>query len=242
MMSYRRKHCFIFTLAISLFALSSCGPPSAYRHPELDAYIKDVKIIGLVPPDVKLYELETNGTRTFREDWSKEGRENISKALTENFKEKTTETRLLKIESQDFGLTEALQARYRRVSADIDVDKKNFHYSIGDVEDVLKKYSVDALIFVYATDELSTAGKKTKGFMTKWANIMIGSLAGTGGVGPLTEPREGITIITIGLIDKSGMILWYRGMQSEGAYDLRDPKSAAKFIKMSLSDFPGLVK
>ncbi len=241
-MFYRRKYSFIFTLAISLFALSGCGPPSAYRHPELDAYIKDVRIFGLVPPDVKLYELETDGMRTFMEDWSKAGRENISKTLTENLKEKTTETRLLKIESRDFDLIEALQARYRRVSAAIDVEKKNSHYSIGDVEDILKKYGVDALIFVYATDEISTAGRKTSGFMTSLANIMIGSLAGTGGVGPLTEPREGITILTIGLIDKSGMILWYRGMQSEGAYDLRDSQSAAKFIKMGLSDFPGHVK
>jgi hypothetical protein len=241
-MSYRRKYSFIFTLAVSLFALSGCGPPSAYRHPELDAYIKDVRIFGLVPPDVKLYGLETNGMRTFREDWSKEGRKNISKALRENFKGKKTKTRLLKIESRDFDLIEALQARYRRVSAGIDVEKKNSHCSIGGVEDILKKYAVDALIFVYATDEISTAGRKTGGFMTRWANVMIGSLAGTGGIGPLTEPREGVTIITIGLIDKSGMILWYRGMQSEGAYDLRDPESAAKFIKIGLSDFPGLVK
>lgn len=240
-MCYRRKYCLILTAIISLFVVSSCAP-SAYRHPELDTYIKDVRIFGLVPPDVKLYELETNSTPKFMDEWSREGREHLSKALIEKFQDKSVITKFLKIESRDVDLMEAIQARYRSVSANIDPEKKNLQYSIGDIGDIMKKYGIDALIFVYATDEISTTGRKAKGFMTRWANIMIGSFAKTGGVGPLSEPRDGITVITIGLIDKTGMILWYRGMQSEGAYDLRDSKSAAEFIKMSLSSFPGLTK
>jgi hypothetical protein len=240
-MCYRRKYRLILAAIISLFVVSSCAP-SAYRHPELDAYIKGVRIFGLVLPDVKLYELETGGTLKFMDEWSREGREHLLKALIEKIKEKSLETKLLKIESRDIDLMEAIQARYRSVSANIDPEKKNLQYSIGDIGDIMKKYGIDALIFVYATDEISTTGRQARGFMTRWANIMIGSFAKTGGVGPFGEPREGITVITIGLIDKTGMILWYRGMQSEGAYDLRDSESAAEFIKMSLSDFPGLAK
>ncbi len=239
---YRREQCFIFTVVISIFAISSCASPSAYKHPEIDMRAKGIKVIGLIPPDVKIYELGTDGTLKLVDEWSGKGRENISRIFIEFFKEKPVELKLLKIENEDTDLVQAIQTRYLTVSADIDPEKKNSNYSIGDVEDILKKYSVDALIFVYAKDEISTAGRKTKGFMASWANIAIADVTGVPGARPLAEPREGMTVLIIGLVDKSGLILWHRGIQSEGAYDLRDFESAAKFTKINLSDFPGLGK
>ncbi len=241
MMTYRQKYCLIFTVVTSLFAITSCAStPAAYRHPELDLNIKDIKSFGLFPPEVNIYEFETDGTHKRVTEWSKKGRENISRAFIEHFKEKSAEMKLLTIENEDSDLVQAIQVRYLTVSADIDPKRKDSSYSIGPIGDVLKKYNVDALIFVYAKDEISTAGRKAKGFMTGFYSIFVGNITGTRAVN--TEPREGMTVITIGLVDKSGSILWYRGIQSEGAYDLRDFESAAKFTKINLSDFPGLGK
>jgi hypothetical protein len=241
MMSYRQKYCLIFIVVISLFAISSCAStPAAYRHPELDLNIKDIKSFGLLPPGVNIYEFETDGTLKLVTEWSKKGRENISRTFIEFFNEKSVEIKLLKIENEDTDLVQAIQSRYLTVSADIDPKRKDSSYFIGSIEDVLKKYNIDALIFVYARDTISTAGRKAKGFMTRFYSIFVGNLTGTRAVN--TEPREGMTVITIGLVDKSGSILWYRGIQSEGAFDLRDFESAAKITKINLSDFPGLGK
>jgi len=101
---------------------------------------------------------------------------------------------------------------------------------------------VDALILVDATDEISTVGRKAKGFLISFINITIEDIVGVYGARPFYESRKRMTFIKIAFTDKSGSILWHRGMQSEGAYDLRSPESAEELIKMSLKDFPNLGK
>lgn len=232
---------FIISVIFCIFAISSCAP-SAYKHPELNVRVKKVKVLGMIPPDVKIYELGIDGVLNLVDEWSEKGRENVSKAITEHFKENSIEIKPLTVSSEDLDLMQAFQTLYWSVSAGIDPEKKDSYYSIGSIEDILKKYGVDALIFVYARDEISTVSRKAKGFMVRWANIMAESLVGVQGARPLAEPREGGTVITIGLVEKSGSILWYKGMQAEGAYDLRDSESTKTFIEKGLSDFPGFKK
>lgn len=241
MIFYRRKYPLISIIVAFLFPLlCCCAPLAAYRHPELESRLKDIKIIGIVPPVVNIYELESDGALKLVDEWGKQGRQNLLQGIIENGKGKLVEMRALKVGSDD--LIQTIQQRFSMVSSSIDYNKKDASYCLGAIDDVLKGYNVDALLLVYGWDEISSFGRKAQGIMTRFANDAIAHSTRQPGTSFFAEPREGITSLDIGLVDKSGTILWYQGLQFEGTYDLRKAEDAKRIIEKVLRDFPGREK
>ena len=231
----------LLTFPIIFFFLATFGcVPKAYKHLALETRAKDIKTLGLGPPDIEIYSLDAEGRHKLIEGWCDKGKENILNVLIEIFEEKAVKTKLLNVNKEDKEEMNRIQTWYK--TADIDIEKKDFCYSLDSFEKISERYGVDAFILVDATDEISTAGRKAKGFLIGFINIAIEDIVGVYGARPFYEPQKGITVIRIALVEKSGSILWHRGMQSEGAYDLRSPESAEELIKMSLKEFPSLGK
>ncbi len=165
-MSLILKRSLIFlSVLYLLFIALGCAPPAYRAHPELEMRFKDIKTTGLIPPDIKIYELTAGGVRELRDDWSDKGRENVIKALIEGFKEKEVEIKALTIDKDIEEEIEDIQALYRAVSMSIQLHTynqqfifpekmKRFDYSIGPIERILNTYGADALIFVYGFDEI----------------------------------------------------------------------------------------
>jgi hypothetical protein len=226
-----------------LFVAFGCAPLTKTVHPEFETRTKDIKTTGLLSPDIKIYEFTAGGVRELKDDWCVKGKENVQRAMIEGLGEKPLEVKPIIIEKETEEEMEDIYALYRAVSTSIILHTrgenkfpekiKNFSYSVGSVENILKRYGVDTLIFVTGLDEISTAGRKA---LTA-AGIIAGALTGV-----MVIPRSGITVVSVAMVDPSGAILWYNIKGSQGGYDLRNPESATKLVREILADYPGVKK
>jgi hypothetical protein len=228
-------------IAFVLVATTGCvTTPDWYRkyqqpyraHPDLARRTQGVKTLGILP-EIKIYELSAGGDTELRDDWSATGRETVLKALAEAFKDRGIAIKPLTVD-------EDVVALYRAVSYSIvehtykhppfPTKLENFDYSVGPVDDVLRKSQTDAFLIVYGIDEISTAGRKA----LRGVGLVLGSVTGQ----PVLS--KGTTALNIALVDRSGAVLWYKIAGDDGGYDLRDGKSAKAFIQRMVADFPSV--
>jgi len=212
-----------------------------YRaHPDLARRAQAVKIVGVLPPDIKVYELSAGGDTELRDDWSAAGREAVLSGLADVFRDRGIALKSLAIDKDMQGSFEDVTALYRAVSYSIvehtyrhppfPTKLENFDYSVGPVDDVLRKQPADAFIIVYGVDQISTAGRK----VLRGVGLVLGSVTGQ----PVLS--QGTTALNIALVDRAGTVLWYKIAGDDGGYDLRDSKSARAFIKRLVADFPSV--
>lgn len=241
-MDFSHKRLFVLVSVLSILVFA-CAPPAYRKHPEFEVRYKNIKDPGLIPPDVKIYEFTAGGVRELRDDWCAVGRENVLKACQKCFSEKKVLIKPLAIGKESEEEMEDILALYRAVTMMIRAHaypgpnlfpekQKNFDYSIGPIEGVLRKCGSDSMIFVYGMEEISTGGRK--------ALMALGMIAGAL-TGVYVVPRGGITLVSIAVVDSSGSIIWYN-VNSAGGHDLRNPEGAAVLVRDSLSDFPSLGK
>jgi hypothetical protein len=245
-LSPRRSLVFGLGLCL-LFMAVGCAPITKTVHPQFEMRAKDIKTTGFLSPDIKIYEFTAGGMRELRDDWCATGKENVRSAVMECLREKPFAIKPITIDKDLEEEMADIYALYRAVSTNINMHArrgdhqfpekaKNFDYSIGSVEKILKRYEVDALLFVYGYDEISSAGRQV---LKVVGIIASAALAAAAGGGPIIAPRSGITLMSVALVDSSGSILWYDIRASEGTHDLRKPDSASGFVKSVLSNYPG---
>jgi hypothetical protein len=234
-----------FCLLWGVFGCASVPPPiTPYRaHPEFEMRTKNIKTLGLLSPDIKIYEFTAGGMRELRDDWCAVGKENVQRALIGCFREKPFEIKPIVVDKEMEEEMEDIYALYRAVVRSINFytygqfkfpqKMKNFDYSVGPIDKVLQKHGADGLIFVYGFDEISTGARKA----LQTTAVIVGAIAGV-----YVVPRSGITVVNVALVDPSGAILWYNVKGSEGVYDLRNRESATKFVRSVISDYPGMAK
>lgn len=229
--------CFI----IVVVSVIGCAPTSYRTHPELDTRIKSIKTIGIVPADIRIYELSAGDTEELRDDWSDQGRENIMRAALAGLKKHNVQTKSITIRKEFENEMEDVQDLYWAVSASIlyytyseqgiPEKRKNFIYSVGPIKKLLDAHGVDAVLLVSGYDEISTGGRKALRALSMVTSIITG-----------VTKRSGMTGMSAALIDKSGSVLWYNIDVEEGGYDLRDADSAQGMVKLVLREFPETIK
>ncbi len=209
-----------------------------YRaHPEFAQKARSIKGAVLAPPDIKIYSLSAGGVEELREDWSTSGRDNVSKALQARLRGEGVTAKAMILDREAQEALEEIRALFRAVSWSVlkytyssrpfQTKLERFEYSVGSIDRILQKHTADALILVYGFDQISTGGRQT--------------LQAVGAILPFVSgPRKGTTGLCAALVDRSGTILWYNIEAYEGGYDLRDPDSASRFVKVTLTGFPRL--
>lgn len=193
---------------------------------------------ALVVSDVKIYELSAGGLAEQRDDWCDLGRKNLLDAVSQSCKEKNLELKEISDEADLEGELQDIRALYRAVSMSIRThtygpfafpDKvKNFDYSVGPIDEILKRHGADYLLFVFGQDAVSTGGRK--------------ALAVVGGILTGVHIGWGLTQFTVGVVDPSGNILWYNGFLSAGTHDLRNDVDSAKIVRSVFSELPETAK
>jgi hypothetical protein len=231
---------YLFLMFSLVFMISGCMPAIKSNVPELEARAADIKKIVLISPKVEICELSAGGVKEKRDNWCSTGEQNVEKALQQAFKEKGVYLNSLKPNNKNRKDIEEINALYRAVAYSIYNHTffygqnpnlfperiENFDYSIGSVENLLKRYNADGLLIVYASDEISTKGRK--------------ALQVIQAINPFGQMDEaGVTSMVIGLTDTSGAVLWFRTKANSGGYDLRESESTQAFVRDLLSDYPG---
>jgi hypothetical protein len=214
--------------ALALLALPGAVPPDDHRtHPELETRIAAVRTLGLVEPTVDAFELEANGLRVARPDWSELGRANVVAALEKELgahgfavkpvapagaeaKEELRQVQLL-YEAVGGAIVQATYSNAFPWKLD------RFEYSVGDVRALTAAAGVDGLVFTYAVANISSGGR-----------IALQVFGGAG---------SGVDWLILGVVDRTGEVLWFARVHSTVS-DVRDPQTAAVLVRNATDRLP----
>lgn len=228
-------------LAASLVLLmTGCAPALQSNRAELEARAKKLHNIVMLPPDTSIYELSAGGMREQNDDWSALGRDNLQKAIVEKLRDQAVSVKILKVAPDLENEVDEVKTLYGEVMENAYTHAafwqgqnpnffperlKNFDYSVGSIEKLLKRQRADGLLLVHAEDEISTTGRRVL--------RVVQALNPFG-----TAGRYGTTIVNIALADHKGDILWHTSYYDRGGSDLRDANSTRDFVDKLLQEFP----
>ncbi len=225
--------------AVLVVMTAGCATMQSNRA-ELDARVKKMHNIVMLSPDTKICELSAGGVKEQRDDWCAVGQKNLEKAIIENLNGKAVNVKLLKVTADLENEVDDVKTLYRTVMDSAYTHAynwdgqnpnffperwKNFDYSVGSLEKLLKKQKADGLLLVHAQDEISSTGRK--------------ALRVVQALNPFaTAQQAGTTEVNIALADRKGDILWNALFWQSGGYDLRELDSTRDFVKVLLESFP----
>jgi hypothetical protein len=202
--------------------------------------------IVILPLRVDVVEIGAGGVAEKMDDWSQQAIANIGAAI------KTELGRTGRFDIVDFsggGLPNALQPELRQTETLFDAVNTAvllhvygppehrfeeqwtlFNYSLGAESARLRIEDADAFLLVRGIDRISSAGRKA---------VQTTAMVAAAALGVIMIPQMGTTAMSAALVDsRTGDILWYNFDASGGAYDLRDPRSAASFVARLFSRLP----
>jgi len=227
-------------LVLVAVATADCAPVLQNNRAELNFRAQKLRNVVLLSPDTKIWELSAGGVREQRADWCTTGRINLEKAIIKNLGEIGISVKVLNVPADLENEADEIKTLYRAVitsmythayywngrNPDFFPDRmKNFDYTVGSLDKLLKKQNADGLLLVHAEDEISSSGRKA---------LLVVQV-----INPLgTKGGAGKTKAVIALADRKGDILWDNFFVESGGYDLRDLDSATSFVKVLLDEFP----
>lgn len=233
----------IAPIAIVLLFSAGCTPLSLNGQPVSHPNLHNVRKIAILPPRIDVSEIGAGGIVEKIDDWSQKAVDNVFAAIEAELKARSgVESRRITLETLPDNLKSELQEAQLLFDAvnnsvllhiygppphRFEEQLVQFNYSLGSETARLQVDDVDALLMLKGFDQISSAGRKT--FQTT-------AVLAAAALGVLLIPQMGATVMSAALVDvRSGDILWYNFDRSEGANDLRDPNSAALFVKSLFS-------
>ncbi len=241
---------YLMLLTVFSCVLCSCVTEPQKKHIESETRIPQLKSFGLVQPNIQIFELTSDDARVLRDDWSQVGEENVLHALRKCFEEDQSVVKPVVITKDIEEEMEDILALYRAVGQSIQLHRlpgpaflpekeKNFDYSVGSIEPILKKTGLDSLLLFCGTEEIPTAGRKAgTALMAASAFVIAGAPLGVPFLFALASPAR--AVLKVAVIDSSGRVLWHSTTPGEGEYEFIDPQSSAAFVAHAVKDLPGL--
>jgi len=243
-----RRSALLFLLALLSLPVPAPGLAAereTFRAPpDFPQRMRNVRTIGILKPDVKIFEITSGGVKELRPEWCDEACGLVKGAVAAEFRRFGYELKEIDPAADSEEEVREMLALHEAVVAGIlphaydgpglfPAKKTNFDYPVGPIDNILRPAGADALLVVRGVDEISTSGRK--------AMQTLGILAGAA-VGIITTPNMGKTFLFLSLIDRSGDLLWFNVQGGAGGYNLREPDSVAKLVAGSLAGFRERIK
>ena len=196
---------------VLLMALVGCASSPTHRaHPELLQRMAGIRTVGLLPPVISMYELQSSKLVP-HEEWSSAAVEAVTKAIAAEMT--SSGLRLVMITADDPELKE-MDALYNAVGFSIQRHAwgrdpfpekvRTFDYSVGPLQGVMDRYNIDAIWIVRGINLLPTPGAR----MMEGLEIAVGILGSLGRVYVpiyITKKLE----LSVAMVDRSGNVLYY---------------------------------
>jgi hypothetical protein len=203
-------------------------------HPDLAARLSGLRKVGIIEPDVKVYELTASNQAVYRPDWSDEGRKAVASSLDALLRARGLEARPFAPTTPDAQqeLLEVTRLYHAVTAAVVQATFVNqfpakvarFEYSLGDLGPLLEAEQLDAVVFTIGSGAVSSGGRKAVQFMSA---LLSGASS------------SGVDRLIVGVVDRRGDLLWFGSLAST-SYDLRDPAIAGQFVQRLGSDLPAV--
>ena len=199
-------------------------------HPDLSA----LRTVGIVTPDVKVFELTASNEPVFRPDWSEQSTEAVTRSLEAVLRARGLEPRRFQpaTAARQDELREVKLLYQSVVAAILQATFANqfpakvsrFEYSLGDLGRLLEAEQVDAVVLASGSGAVSSGGRKT-------VQVLSALFAGVS--------SSGVDRLVVGVVDRRGDVLWF-GILASTSYDLREAGSADQFVQTLAKDLPAV--
>ena len=223
-------------LMVFLFSRpAAAGDVVFAQHPDLETEIPESPRIGLIRPAIEIHQISAGGVAEKIQDWCDTACANVRVAIEETFGEGM---KIISIEQFESGSSIGeemleVEALYDAVTVTMvstwagtfafPAKHKRFDYSLGGLDEIFDTLEVDALIFVGGYDQVKTGGRQAFELVALFAGGMVYSKQ---------------AYMDVGLVGRSGKLLWYRMMKPLSRTDLRDPEGARAYVDNVFKGFP----
>jgi hypothetical protein len=129
--------------------LIGCTPKTYRLNPQFNTQCRDIRIYGLLSPDVEVCQISAGGVREIIDEWCKTGKDNVDLAMKTTLEERKISFKPIDIDTEAFQELEDIQDLYRVVSLSIRTHTygpntfsekvKDFDYSVGPIDKILAR-------------------------------------------------------------------------------------------------------
>lgn len=219
------------------FIFSACSPN--YNRFSTDGVqkIKKIKKIGVLTPDVKVVEISAGGSQTPLGKETETAKNLILEKTKKSLEGMGFGVKVINVQDNDSLALQETLAMYRIVDESIqkkktEETKKKFDFEIGSVDSLAKAYDVDAFLFLTGFDSQASSSRQAAAV----AGVVTGILFGVSVA--LHEP----SLISVGLTDKSGKIVFYNMNQETDSPNFTKEKDISELVKTLFKEFSSKVK
>jgi hypothetical protein len=230
------------TLLGLFLIVSGCGSSiKSQAYADYDKQVRSLRTIGVLNPDILMVEVSAGGEREEMDEWEATAVQNMTRAMSRELNARQMSMKVI-APGKDPEL-EDLYYLNRAISQSLNWNATHYKtslcsderickdYAVGPVQELLRKYKVDALLIVYGVNELETANRAAARKRSRAASFWVGMVSPVT-FAPLNNPG---TYLSIALIEPSGSVLWYSGTATGRGYDLRDQAVVDNLTKRIMS-------
>lgn len=228
---------------------------------EFNEYLNNIRTVGLVTPDVLIYELTPGGIGEIIEEWSDQGSAQFAESVAAELKARNITAKPIKAADNDKARMPDAVYLFRAISGSIgwnEVYRKAIcpdvqvcpDYSLGPVDHFFKDPAVEALFVVLASSDVPAPDPAAVPPMPKpGANDSDGAANVPDPDADKRPPKKKRTsrytmingrifatgtYVSMALVDRQGTILWYGGKATRKV-DLRTRESVDEMTRMTLN-------
>ncbi|MBN8704924.1 MAG: hypothetical protein J0L62_03550 [Bacteroidetes bacterium] len=165
---------------------------------------QNIKTIGIVTPDLDIFELSAGGSSERLGAESEKARLLILNGFTSELKKSGIDVKLIEVKGPDSIRLDETLAMFKTVndvilSKNTDETRWKFEFDIGSVDSLATLYQVDGFLFIQGYETRNSTGRN----IAATAGVITGVLVGVGTV------YHNPYLISIGLTDRKGKILFH---------------------------------
>jgi len=235
----------IFLLMIGIiFIINGCANIEKVHYSQLKFEKEKIKKICLIS-QIKVYQLTAGGIREYREDYTRQAKKNIEKAIKIEIKEKLNSVVLLLPNSTAPDKEEILKELsilysyiqrgiyfnhfYKKQKVQKVIDSFNYP-NLREFKDIFQEVGTNYFLFFWGVDNISTGGR----IALQVATMLIASA-----VGVSVHPNMGISIMNVSLVNvDTGRLLWNVRLGAEGICDFRKYENVKHNIHSLFDNLP----
>jgi len=223
----------VFTMALLVLA-AGCAPGHYSTHDTL-ARLANVRTIGIVHPDIKVYQLTEDGAALMEEE-SREAAKSSVEEMTAFLKEAGFKVKLIEPSLKTRKELQEVRALSKAVHKSLqefwNPVENMAPPTLGSLEAIAERSDVEAFMFM---DGLEVHKEGKAALSKKIARLAVGTI-----YGPTALPRQGRSRACVSLVEANGRVTWasFRDTQISLSENFREREKTRKLVRELLSRFP----
>ncbi len=207
-------------------------------HGTVGTHMEDVAMVGALPAQVTVSQLNAGGVSELRDDWTEAARTHAREVLEHMTPQHVVYLGDLESRPELADEIREVKALYALIDANImlfglspmAVPTPHFEYSVGSIDGILEAAHADALLVIGGKDDIFSTDRKVL--------TVVSIIASAALTGQAVAPGDGTAHLSAALIARDGTILWWNFLGNGEISDLRTPNGMQATIHRLLASMP----